>query len=166
MIALADRMVCALLRGGARLRFRHYRGHGVHSPFAYGVARQVCMGRKVPADDALLDRLLTEGIGRRQAVFIRQLFYHLGAAECSLDGVAIFRESAQAGGTMRLLTHSAGTALPETDETVVLLSPRSDLIRRRECRRSIECHGGLSMDCRGVIVLFGRTGLHKQHLKF
>lgn len=166
MIALADRMVCALLRGGARLRFRHYRGHGVHSPFAYGVARQVCMERTVPAGDALLDRLLAAGIGPRQAVFIRQLFYHLGVAECSLDGVAIFRETAAAGGAMRLLTNAAGTALPATDETVVLLSPRSDLSRRRECRRSIECHGGLSMDCRGVIVLFGRAGLHKQHLKF
>lgn len=166
MIALADRMVCALLRGGARLRFRHYRGYGVHSPFAYGVARQVCMGRKVPSDDALLGRLLAEGIGRRQAVFIRRLFYHLGAAECRMNGVAIFSEPAQAGGTVRLLPHSAGTDLPATDETVVLLSPRSDLARRRECMRSVERHGGLSVDCRGVIVLFGRAGLHKQHLKF
>lgn len=44
---------------GRLVRMRHFRGHGVHSPFVYAIVRQVLMRRTLlGADTSLRDALL------------------------------------------------------------------------------------------------------------
>lgn len=75
-----------LFRGYFRLRsnihVHHWRGHGIHSPFMYGIVRNVFMkSRVVGPDRRLYEVLRRDGIEQKQAVKIQNLYTH-----CRMNG--------------------------------------------------------------------------------
>ena len=69
-------------RLGNRLaRARHFRGHGVHSPFVYALVREVFMRRGFPAGDrAFYEALRAAGVSARRATELQNLLHHCGYA--------------------------------------------------------------------------------------
>ena len=67
------------LRGISRLtdrlsRARHFRGHGVHSPFVYGLVREAFMFHRLrDGEHCLYDALRRVGIFHQRAVQLRHL---------------------------------------------------------------------------------------------
>ena len=58
-------------------RARHFRGHGVHSPYVYDIVRKVFMQRKLqPEGQTLHDALLALDVAKRRAVEIANLALH------------------------------------------------------------------------------------------
>lgn len=72
------------LRGISRLtdrlsRARHFRGHGVHSPFVYGLVREAFMFHRLrDGEHCLYDALRRVGIFHRRAVQLQNAFLYCG----------------------------------------------------------------------------------------
>ena len=106
-----------LFRGYFRLRsnihVHHWRGHGIHSPFMYGIVRNVFMkSRVVGPDRRLYEVLRRDGIEQKQAVKIQNLYTH-----CRMNGfLTIWRQLLQppvgSPNAMRRLSCSHPTAMP------------------------------------------------------
>ena len=61
-----QRIFRGYFRLGAHIHVRHWRGHGIHSPFMYGIVRNVFMKSKITGPDTrLYDELRRERIGRK-----------------------------------------------------------------------------------------------------
>lgn len=148
---------------------RHYRGHGVHSPFVYSLVRQVFMRRRVEgAEMDLYADLLLRHVSRRRATQLQNLYSHCGYANylfadaqtASLDGVELCivpREYST--DELHRLTDEA----QRTQTTLCILAPRDERARNRQCRRLVSDHNGTSVDNRGYLLLFYVEGLPKQH---
>ena len=148
---------------------RHYRGHGVHSPFVYSLVRQVFMRRRVEGEDtALYTELISRHVSRRRATQLQNLYSHCGYENYlfadpyveKLDGVemcVIPRECS--ADELNRLTDEA----QRTQTTLCILAPRDEKARNRQCRRLVSEHRGTSVDNRGYLLLFNVEGLPKQH---
>lgn len=148
---------------------RHYRGHGVHSPFVYSLVRQVFMRRRVEgANTALYADLVSRHVSRRRATQLQNLYTHCGyenflfadAQTATLDGVEMCivpREYSIE--QLHQLTDEAR----RTQTTLCILAPRDERARSRQCRRLVSEHHGTSVDNRGYLLLFYVEGLPKQH---
>lgn len=63
-------------------RIRHFRGHGIHSPFVYGLKRDVFMGKNEKTENIfLLNTLTNKGIRRKTAKELEKLH-----AYCNFNG--------------------------------------------------------------------------------
>ena len=86
---------------GRLVRMRHFRGHGVHSPFVYAIVRQVLMRRTLlGADTSLRDALLRAGVGMRRATELQNLMTHCGyrtfaLAACAAEAAEAARRAAE-----------------------------------------------------------------------
>lgn len=148
---------------------RHYRGHGVHSPFVYSLVREVFMRRRVEGEDtALYTELISRHVSRRRATQLQNLYSHCGYENYlfadpyveKLDGVemcVIPRECS--ADELHRLTDEA----QRTQTTLCILAPRDEKARNRQCRRLVSEHRGTSVDNRGYLLLFNVEGLPKQH---
>ena len=148
---------------------RHYRGHGVHSPFVYALVRKVFMRRGVEgADQALYADLMQRRVSRRRATQLQNLYTHCGYANylfadeqtSALDGVelCIIPREYQIEQLARLTTEAHRTLT-----TLCILAPRDERDRNRQCHRLVSEHNGTSVDNRGYLLLFNVEGLPKQH---
>ena len=148
---------------------RHYRGHGVHSPFVYALVRKVFMRRGVEgADQALYADLMQRRVSRRRATQLQNLYTHCGYANylfadeqtSALDGVelCIIPREYQIEQLERLTAEAH-----RTHTTLCILAPRDERYRSRQCRRLVSEHNGTSVDNRGYLLLFNVEGLPKQH---
>lgn len=163
------------MRTRARLRIRHYKGHGVHSPFAYGIVRNVRMNTvPIPDGTPLYAHLRSIGIGNKTAEFIQRLYTYMKCSECEIDGRTIEgMATATDGPGMTILTPamdeciSAEMQIAAHSERriVVLTEPRKTLLRYKMCRTIVTSHKGLSIDCCGTIIVFNTSGLNDQHIK-
>ena len=92
---------------GRLVRMRHFRGHGVHSPFVYAIVRQVLMRRTLlGADTSLRDALLRAGVGMRRATELQNLMTHCGYRTFALAACAA--EAAEAAGELVVLLRGCG----------------------------------------------------------
>ena len=148
---------------------RHYRGHGVHSPFVYALVRKVFMRRRVEgADQTLYVELMQRRVSRRRATQLQNLYTHCGYANYlfadeqtnALDGVelCIIPREYQ----IEQLERQTAEA-HRTDTTLCIIAPRDERDRNRQCRRLVSEHNGTSVDNRGYLLLFNVEGLPKQH---
>ena len=148
---------------------RHYRGHGVHSPFVYALVRKVFMRRGVESDDrTLYADLMLRRVSRRRATQLQNLYTHCGYANYlfadeqtnALDGVelCIIPREYQIEQLERLTAEAH-----RTHTTLCILAPRDERDRSRQCRRLVSEHNGTSVDNRGYLLLFNVEGLPKQH---
>ena len=140
-------------------RARHFRGHGVHSPYVYNIVRQVFMRSSFIADDrTLYDALIARGVAKRRALQLQNLMEHLRYESFLIDC-----PTAEVGGCDMAI---ATTALPcdqlpalaaearATGTTLCILAPSFDRERDMMCRRLVEEHPCTSVDNRAYLLLF------------
>ncbi len=153
-------------------RVRHYRGHGVHSPFVYALVRNVFMKRRevVGEQTALFRELLARRtVNRRRAVQLQNLYNYCGYTGYSFVGVAGIHPLRD--GEIAVLTVACTAIERMVDEVgesrgvVCVIAPRDSDERLKACRRVVERHTGTSIDNRGYLLLFFNDRLPKQHFK-
>ncbi len=166
---ITKRLYCVAVGSVRAANVRHYRGHGVHSPFVYSLVRQVFMRRRVEgADTALYTDLILRHVSRRRATQLQNLYSHCGyenylfadAEQMCLDGVelCVVPRECDAAQLMHLTAEAH-----RTQTTLCILAPRDEKARNRQCRRLVSEHSGTSVDNRGYLLLFNVEGLPKQH---
>lgn len=148
-------------------RVRHFRGHGVHSPFVYAIVRQVFMKNHLLTDERVLyDALMARGFVRRRAVQLQNLYLHCAYNSFSIDSLAnpcqlcVLTPQVSLEETVALTKRAA-----RRGTTVVLMSPYEGGERAELCRRLIEEHPCTSVDNRGYLLLFSKASLPKQHYR-
>lgn len=162
---LGKRLSGGVARFGSRLaRARHFRGHGVHSPFVYDLVREVFMRREpLPGGRALCEALLAAGASRRGAVELQNLALHCGYADFGLnraDGALCVATDALSEAETRELVGAAR----QRGSTVALLAPGRSVERAALCRALVQAHPSTSVDKRAYLLLFN-NGLPKQHFR-
>ena len=78
---IISRIKRQLFRGyfriGAVIHVRHWRGHGIHSPFMYGIVRNVFMKSRITGRDrTLYNALIRHRIGRKNGILLQNLYTH------------------------------------------------------------------------------------------
>lgn len=169
-INIKNRCLRLVLLTASMLRIRHYRGHGIHSPFAYSIVRQVFMKRRIKGESReVYNTLRTEHVGRYWAVQLQNLhsFCRNHTLRFVMPNETIAcpqkRTNAEQGDDER----SKATELCDVaDKTIVcIVAPRYSRSRYRNCKALIAHHNGMSIDNRGYILLIYDNKLPKQHFK-
>ena len=140
-------------------RARHFRGHGVHSPYVYNIVRQVFMRSTFIADDrTLYDVLISRGIAKRRALQLQNLIEHLRyesfLIDCSVEEIG---KCDIAIATIDLLPEHLPALAAEAHAkgtTLCILAPTFDRERDMICKRLVEEHPCTSVDNRGYLLLF------------
>lgn len=145
-------------------RARYFRGHGVHSPFVYGIVRHVFMCRVLlPGDREIFDRLVACGLPVRRAIQLQNLFIYCGYATFGLNRAdAQFSVATQAlslAETMELVAKAAASGA-----TVAVAAPYEGRERRAMCCRIVAEHASTTVDNRGYLLIFNNH-LPKQHFR-
>ncbi len=149
---------------GKITRARYFRGHGVHSPFVYALVRQVFMCRGFLAEErTLYDALRSEGVSRRRARELQNLFVHCGYATFGTDradvDLGIVTRTCEEEQLQRLAAEAAARST-----TLAVLYPYDNRERHRCCAALVAAHRSTSVDNRGYLLLFNNY-LPKQHFK-
>ena len=147
------------------VRARHFRGHGVHSPFVYALVRETFMKRGLrTAEHGLYDALRQVGVAERSAVQLQNLFSHCGyrpfGLNCAerVDMNVLTRDfPADRLAEMQRLAGEKGM-------TLCVMNPYDDALRCESCRQLVERHVSTSVDNRGYLLLFNNY-LPKQHFR-
>lgn len=150
-----------LRRTAVHLRVRHFRGHGVHSPFAYRLVREVFMKRRhLHATGPLYEALRECRVGKNTARMAQAVYDY---AAC--NGFAI---DSEAECPVQGMYCCLGGDLPRRlsgCRVIALFRPRASRERYRQCLDAVARHAGLSLDCRCILFLFTDSGLSKEHIK-
>lgn len=151
----------SLRRTAVHLRVRHFRGHGVHSPFAYRLVRDVFMKRHhLHASGALYDALRDLHVGKNTARMAQAVYDY---AACRGFDIDRFADDVKDG--MWCCLASSVPVSATGCRVVALLHPRASRERYRQCLEAVGHHAGLSLDCRCILFLFNDRGLSKEHIK-
>lgn len=150
---------------GDRLaRVRHFRGHGVHSPFVYALVREVFMQSELlPGDRKLYDALRAADVKERPAVQLQNLAIHEGYATFGLNRA----DAAFCIATAQLppaQLPALAEAARKTGATLAIAAPHAGLERQALCRQIVAAHGSTSVDNRACLLLFNNY-LPKQHFR-
>lgn len=147
-------------------RTRHFRGHGVHSPFVYAVVRQVFMrSRLLSGEHALHDALAACGVPERRAVQLQNLFVHCKCSTWAVDDPASAADIVVATAAVpcvQLEAYAANARRHGT--TLAVMSPGLNRDRDRACRALVDAHACTAVDNRGYLLLFNNH-LPKQYFK-
>lgn len=159
---------------------RHFRGRGIHSPFAYALVRNVFMRRRLQDDDrTLYDALRSHGAGCRAAAELQNLFTYCGYGDFRICGKesggreSYFKNVDNSNKLLVLtpcvrqeeLLYLVNEAKSAGNFDVCLLRPGSCSGRLTFCRDVALRHKGMSVENRRMIVLFNRQGLNEEHIK-
>lgn len=169
---LKRRVAHVVLYGKSLTHVKHYRGFGVHSPFVYGLIRNVLMSRQITGNDTgLYDQLRNRSISDRRARQLQNLYsfcsyksYVIADADndVSLDPqtLCLVTKLYPQDKTISLMQSAEATG-----STLCLLDPTFSRTRNRMCKQMIKEHRHTSIDNRGFLLLFFHDKLPKQHFK-
>lgn len=146
------------------MRARHFRGHGVHSPFVYAIVREVFMRTTLlPGDRTLYRALIEAGVAERHARQLQNLAIHAGYGTFGLN---------RAEGAFCIALHDLPRtellalvgAATQSGATVAVMAPAAGHERRMLCRQIVAMHRSTSVDNRAYLLLFNNH-LPKQHFE-
>ncbi len=151
---------------GNRLsRVRHFRGHGVHSPFVYSIVREVFMRSDVVVCDELFEALIAAEIPRKRAVQLRNFTEHCSYSQvgidCDVEGHDFVILSAS------FPTDSLRTIVERARDygtTLAIVAPYANRERDEACRQIVAAHHSTTVDNRGYLLVLNNH-LPKQHFK-
>ncbi len=162
----------------SRIHLRHFRGRSIHSPFMYGMVRNVFMRNRIEGSDRqLYERLRMAGVKESTAVMLQnmQTYSNLTQFEltASTDGPQEHEELSSSerrlrvmlpGVPPRTLMEAAHEASIRQD-TLVILAPH--LTRRgREVAQSIRHrYPCVSVDRGNLMIYIFDTKLQPQHYR-
>lgn len=145
-------------------RTKHFRGHGVHSPFAYGLVRKVFMRHTLfEGDTALYDALIVAGLPRRRAIQLHNARLYCEATTYSIDTLdgefAVLTPSYPSEQLAAAYdeAHARGTIL-------VIVSPYANRERQEASRAIITRHTSTTVDNRAYLIVMNNH-LPKQHFR-
>lgn len=150
-------------------RARHFRGHGVHSPFVYSIVRQVFMRSKFITADTyytiiVYEALLGQQIPRKRALQLANLCAYCGYREISYskpyaaDFIIVPQhiEPADFAGYVKVAR--------ECGATLAIMAPYLNRERDKACREIVAQHRCTTIDNRGYLLVFNNH-LPKQHFR-
>lgn len=146
-------------------RARHFRGHGVHSPFVYDVVRRVFMSKRLyNAKSELYTILLKYGIAERRCMQLANLATH-----CKYDSWCVDCKEER-----KLIIATLNTRHPELESyaayarehgaTLCIMTPYNNHERWEVCHRIIDAHPSTTVDNRAYLLLFNNH-LPKQRFR-
>lgn len=155
------------LIGNHLSRMKYFRGHGVHSPFVYGLVRSVFMSKRDTQKEVsqFIGDLMAAGITIRRARQIDGAMQYSGASSYVID-------SAECRADFCVLSPNFDMAMFATayhnalanEATLVICQPYATPERQQEVMRLVELHQSTSVDNRAYILFFNNK-LPKQHFK-
>ena len=161
------RRLTLTLLGNRISRIKHFRGHGVHSPFVYNLVRKVFMHKQLPIGkpNSLYYALIERDVPQRRAVELQNMLYFCSADGFSIDNAPNLEQMHIITATLPISEYSALYAKAvECGTTLVILSPYLNREHRAACTELLMRHGSTSVDNRGYIIFFNNH-LPKQHYK-
>ena len=164
---LKRRLYGLTLIGNRLSRIRHFRGHGVHSPFVYNLVRKVFMHKGLLSDEnrSLYDAIVALGTPTRLATELQNILtycdYHTFSID-SADCVAEFNILTEHYPTAEL--NGALSRAAERGTTLVVMFPYLYRERTDVCQNLIDLHTSTSVDNGGYILFFNNY-LPKQHYR-
>lgn len=162
---IKERLFRTAAKAAAGCRVRHFRGHGVHSPFAYRMVRTIYMKRRsLPACGTIYDAMRHAKCDRNGARLVQAIFNDTGCDSCILNGHLITTN----GCDSKCLAIQTGLQYITNDSNVYITCfamPRRNKPYYQACMEAVKNHDGMSMDLRSVILLFHDDRLNKEHIK-
>lgn len=154
-------------------RRRRRRGHGVHSPFVYGLAREIFRKRRLPMVDSEFFYVTVAQSGASDRVIEELYAIYL---RCKLGSLTVTKStSGKMGYTDRMLhviaTPELGT-LPHTEgwkegdyRVLAVLEPHINAERESFCKNLIESGECVSIDRFDYMLFFYDSKLTPQHFE-
>jgi hypothetical protein len=140
-------------------RARHFRGHGVHSPFVYSVVRQVFMpstfiGDKRDLYEALTARYIAQRRARELQNLMEHCRYESFGIDSAIDQFELYDIIIATTSIEPEQLETMAKAAVAAGKTLCIMSPMLDGPRDKACRRIVDEHRCTSIDNRGYLLLF------------
>ncbi|GHV00432.1 hypothetical protein FACS1894159_06140 [Bacteroidia bacterium] len=170
---LKTRIFRAVLYLGAMTHLRHFRGHGIHSPYAYNLVRNTIYKRHVVGSDhSLFEAMRSMKMPRRSSVQIQNIMHHLHCTSWRIvSGVG---DMAGLGAETLVLTHpdidkegllKVFRCVKQGGGSMIVIFPRSNSYRHAICRRLCRKGEFMSIDNRRFTLMQFSPKLPRQHYK-
>jgi hypothetical protein len=131
-------------------RIRHWHGHGIHSPFVYGLVRAVFTGGcRLGEQRDLYNIMRSKGLRRKMARQLQNLASHCGM--WWEEGMCI------------VMPCDHVPTEPDGDTTFVVVAPYRNSDRINACMSA--SGGRLTVDTRRFFIIFNNRQLPHQHFK-
>lgn len=152
-------------------RLRHLRGKGVHSPFMYGVVRNVFLPKKIMGQDCeFYDELRRKGVKKRNAVLLQNLYDYCGSNEYFFSGNEKLLSATMSGRSICIVnSHDAADTVLDMAEMLDGTDSVLVWIARDRCHSKREVVGKIcrSRHCvtvnrRSMIIVFFDRKLNRQ----
>lgn len=150
---------------------KHYKGYGVHSPFAYALKRNVFNRRDFMAGNKTLYEKLTQcSVGHKRAVQLQNLYSYCSYKDFVIDGLdkCEVREDvfyiATKQSEVEYIEHFV-EQIGAVRLTLCVVYPRHIKSRHKLCKMLVAKHNGMSVDNIGFMLYFYNDQKRKQHIK-
>lgn len=136
-------------------RVRHFRGHGVHSPYVYNIVRKVFMQRVLVAESRdLHDALMARGIAPRRCVQLQNLVSHCGYQSWRIDSMEHCDFIVCTLDVTYEHLQEYVEYAREHKLTLCIMSPYGNASRWDMCRKIVEHHRSTTVDNRAYLLVF------------
>lgn len=154
-----------------KFRFRHRKGHGIHSPFVYSLIRKAFMPKELmdKTRDELYTILINNKVGKKQAIELQNLYNY-----CHYSGFVIGLSNFENN------NNNLHILLPKEDNktlanlvtnchlsknAIAIISPYQNRPKQLLCDKLVNNCDCLSIDNRDYILLFFDKNYITQHFK-
>ena len=172
IVSLKRKIFRSYFRIGGKIHVRHWRGHGVHSPFMYGIVRNVFMKNRITGNDrSLYQALIRRGIGQKTGILLQNLYTHcqmdqyvlIGNNTCELPDGRVFCILLP-NAPLDVIAQMAQQALTRPG-CLVMLSPYRTAQKWRLAQQLCEAYRCVSVDRRVMMLYFVDPKLQPQHYR-